>query len=194
MTSERYFSELAAQLSRLPAQEREEALRFHREYAQEAGFTTYQELEACFGTPKALASRLYAESAVKASEEKGPGKPGKALIIGLAALFSLPVTFPLVLVILIVLFVVLVLILAVGFSIGVTVFALGGAFISLAAESWGYLLSFAPGLWLKFLGGAMIVLAVIIIIIFLILFAARHILRWIGAGIARIAERRTKDE
>lgn len=76
MTSERYFSELAAQLSRLPAQEREEALRFHREYAQEAGFTTYQELEACFGTPKALASRLYAESAVKASEEKGPGKPG----------------------------------------------------------------------------------------------------------------------
>ena len=128
MTSERYFSELAAQLGRLPAQEREEALRFHREYAQEAGFTTYQELEECFGPPKALASRLYAESAVKASEEKGTGKPGKALIIGLAALLSLPVTFPLVLVILIVLFVVLVLILAVGFSIGVTVFALGAPF------------------------------------------------------------------
>ena len=44
MTSERYFSELAAQLGRLPIQEREEALRFHQEYAQEAGFTTYQEL------------------------------------------------------------------------------------------------------------------------------------------------------
>ena len=29
MTSERYFSELAAQLGRLPVQEREEALRFH---------------------------------------------------------------------------------------------------------------------------------------------------------------------
>ena len=40
MTSERYFSELAAQLGRLPASEREEALRFHREYAQEAGFST----------------------------------------------------------------------------------------------------------------------------------------------------------
>lgn len=194
MTSECYFSELAAQLGRLPASEREEALRFHREYAQEAGFSTYQELEGCFGPPRALASRLYAESAVKASGEKKPGNTGKALVIGLAALFSLPVTFPLALVILTVLFVILVLILAAGFSIGVTVFALGGAFVSLAAESWGYLLAFAPGLWLKFLGGAMIVLAVIILIISLILFAARRILGWIGAGIARIAERRTKDE
>lgn len=194
MTSERYFSELAAQLGRLPASEREEALRFHREYAQEAGFSTYQELEDCFGPPRALASRLYAESAVKASGEKKPGNTGKALVIGLAALFSLPVTFPLALVILAVLFVILVLILAAGFSIGVTVFALGGAFVSLAAESWGYLLAFAPGLWLKFLGGAMIVLAVIILIISLILFAARRVLGWIGAGIARIAERRTKDE
>ena len=51
MTSERYFSELAAQLGRLPVQEREEALRFHREYAQEAGFTTYQELEDLSGMP-----------------------------------------------------------------------------------------------------------------------------------------------
>ena len=194
MTSERYFSELAAQLGRLPVQEREEALRFHREYAQEAGFTTYQELEDCFGSPKALASRLYAESAVKASGEKKPGNTGKALVIGLAALFSLPVTFPLAMVILIILFVILVLILAAGFSIGVTVFSLGGAFISLATESWGYLLSFAPGLWLKFLGGAMIILAVIILIISLILFAARHILGWIGKGIAKIAERRTKNE
>lgn len=194
MTSERYFSELAAQLGRLPVQEREEALRFHQEYAQEAGFTTYQELEACFGSPKALASKLYAESAVKASGEKKPGNTGKALVIGLAALFSLPVTFPLALVILMALFVILVLILAVVFSIGATVVALGGAFVSLAAESWGYLLSFAPGLWLKFLGGALIILAAIIIIISLILFAARHILGWISRGIARIAERRTKDE
>ena len=155
---------------------------------------TYQELEACFGSPKALASKLYAESAVKASGEKKPGNTGKALVIGLAALFSLPVTFPLALVILMALFVILVLILAVVFSIGATVVALGGAFVSLAAESWGYLLSFAPGLWLKFLGGALIILAAIILMISLILFAARHILGWISRGIARIAERRTKDE
>ena len=103
-------------------------------------------------------------------------------------------TFPLALVILMALFVILVLILAVVFSIGATVVALGGAFVSLAAESWGYLLSFAPGLWLKFLGGALIILAAIILMISLILFAARHILGWISRGIARIAERRTKDE
>ena len=77
MTSERYFSELAAQLGRLPVQEREEALRFHREYAQEAGFTTYQELEECFGSPKVLASRLYAESAVKVSGERSRGTQAK---------------------------------------------------------------------------------------------------------------------
>ena len=52
MTSERYFSELAAQLGRLPAQEREEALRFHREYAQEAGFPPIRSWRRASGPPR----------------------------------------------------------------------------------------------------------------------------------------------
>lgn len=58
MTTAQYFDELIFCLNQLPAAERDEAVRFYREYADEAGLTSYEQLTERFGTPKELAYRI----------------------------------------------------------------------------------------------------------------------------------------
>ena len=58
MTTAQYFDELIFCLNQLPAAERDEAVRFYREYADEAGLTDYERLAERFGTPKELAYRI----------------------------------------------------------------------------------------------------------------------------------------
>ena len=59
--AEQYFAELFACLDALPDNERQEILAYHREYAAEAGLTSYEDLVSHFGTPQQLADRLCAE-------------------------------------------------------------------------------------------------------------------------------------
>ena len=61
MTVDQYFEELSAGLDRLDAAAREDIVDYYREYAQEAGLSSYEQLREHFGTPRALCDSLCAE-------------------------------------------------------------------------------------------------------------------------------------
>ena len=63
MTAQQYFEELSAGLDRLDASAREDILSYYREYAQEAGLSSYEQLSEHFGAPRALCDSLCAELA-----------------------------------------------------------------------------------------------------------------------------------
>lgn len=92
-----------------------------------------------------------------------------ALSIGIAALIS---------------------ILAIGFSMGVTLLALGGTGIAVFVKSFSYLVPFAPILWLKTLGGALILISITLLITILLFFAAKFIIKFITVGISKTIKKR----
>ena len=61
MTVDQYFEELSAGLDRLDAPAREDIVAYYREYAQEAGLSSYEQLREHLGTPQALCDSLCAE-------------------------------------------------------------------------------------------------------------------------------------
>lgn len=72
MTAAQYFDELVFCLNQLPAQERDEAVNFYREYAQEAGLSSYEQLVQRFGVPKILAARICAGDTERPSLSQQP--------------------------------------------------------------------------------------------------------------------------
>lgn len=158
MTVDRYFEELETCLMRLSIEDRTEALAYYREYAWDAGFTTGDEIVAAFGTPKELASKVYAENALKFIDKKdtnGNKKESnswKAVVVGLLAIFSLPMTFPILLVISIMGFVSIVVGLSLLFALGCVIFAFGVSGISTIVYAFSSLLSLQFGMLLKLLG------------------------------------------
>lgn len=61
MIVDQYFEELSAGLDRLDAAARKDIVDYYREYAQEAGLSSYEQLSEHFGTPSALCDSLCAE-------------------------------------------------------------------------------------------------------------------------------------
>ena len=76
MTTAQYFDELIFCLNQLPAAERDEAVRFYREYADEAGLTSYEQLTERFGTPKELAYRIRTGTAEMPASQS-PSRAGR---------------------------------------------------------------------------------------------------------------------
>ena len=76
MTTAQYFDELIFCLNQLPAAERDEAVRFYREYADEAGLTGYERLAERFGTPKELAYRIRTGTAEMPASQS-PSRSGR---------------------------------------------------------------------------------------------------------------------
>ncbi len=135
-----YFDRLEKLLSKLPANEREEALQYYKEYAEDAGVFSDSDLEALFGSPKTLAAQACADVAVKTLEEKKSGSAKKAFGIGLLALFSLPITLPLAITIvaLILTFIIVIFSLVISGG-GVAIGFIGAALISFRM-AWDYLM------------------------------------------------------
>ena len=61
------MNELRERLDRLPSDEREEALAYYEEYFDEAGVDHEQDVIRELGSPTSVASRIYADRAVKAA-------------------------------------------------------------------------------------------------------------------------------
>lgn len=78
MTRAQFMGELRERLDRLPPDEREEALAYYEEYFDEAGSEHEQDVIRELGSPASVASRIYADRAVKAARES-PHNPGKGL-------------------------------------------------------------------------------------------------------------------
>ena len=91
MTAQQYFEELSAGLDRLDAAAREDILSYYREYAQEAGLSSYEQLSEHFGAPRALCDSLCAELAGTAPLPASPAAPETNLsptIRGILAILS----------------------------------------------------------------------------------------------------------
>jgi len=99
MTRAQFMKELRERLDRLPADEREEALAFYDEYFDEAGIDHEQDVIHELGSPASVASRIYADRAVKAARASphNPGKGLSAIWFIILAVLAAPLAFPAVL-------------------------------------------------------------------------------------------------
>ena len=195
MTAQQYFDELDAQLTRLSPEERQEATAFYREYAQEAGLMDYEALAERFGSPKALAAQIYAEAAEKTiSGETGKPHIGRGFLMALAAVFSLPVALPMLIVPAALLFALLVTVGSLVISLGATLLGLGVTAVTLFVKSFGFLVPFAPVLLLKSLGGALVLGAITIFAVAALYTATRWALRHLTILMTQYAKRRSNHE
>ena len=90
------MSELRERLDRLPSDEREEALAYYEEYFDEAGPDREQDVLRELGSPASVASRIYADRAVKAARASphNPRKGLSAIWFILLAIFAAPLALP----------------------------------------------------------------------------------------------------
>lgn len=192
MTAEQYFAELTAQLSRLTQEQRRESVSFYREYALEADLTTYEQLVGIFGTPKALAAQIYAETAEKTvSGEECKAQIGKGFLMALAAVFSLPLALPMLIVPAALLFALLVTVFSIAVSLGATLLGLGFTAVGLFVKAFTFLAPFAPMLLLKTLGSALVLGAVTVFAGMLFYYAIRWVLRHLTILMTTYAKRRS---
>lgn len=193
MPTDKYFKELSACLNKLSDADRLEAISFYTEYSEEAHLITYEALVQRFGTPKKLASKIYADMAVKNLEGENK-KIGKAFLLGAVALFSLPFSFPFIIAAVSILFAWSVAAVAILFSLGVTIFALIKASIWLFIKSFTFLSPFIPVLWLKALGGSLILIAVAAVILCILIFAVKLLIKLSTILMSKTVKRRTEND
>ena len=196
MTSEKYITELNALLSKLSEEDRKDSLDFYREYAEEAGITTYEGMTEVFGLPQTLASNIYADSAIKQvkAENNKKGSVGKGFLIGLSALFTLPFTLPILAVGSCILFAVCISMIAIVFSLGFSLLSLGGTAITLFLRSFVYLFRLDIILWLKCFGGALVMGAITVGSVLLIVFIAKTIMKFATIIISKFIKGSTVNE
>ena len=118
MNKTEFMAELEAQLSRIDAQERADAIAFYNEYFEEAGAENEQNVIAELGSPAKLAAQIKADAAVKETQSENSSiKKGLyaigALILGICAL---PVALPMVIVVVALIFALLVTVGALAFA------------------------------------------------------------------------------
>lgn len=96
MTRAQFMNELKERLDRLPSEERNEALAYYEEYFDEAGADREQDVIRELGSPASVASRIYADRAVKAARASphNPGKGLSAIWFVLLAVLAAPLAFP----------------------------------------------------------------------------------------------------
>lgn len=191
-----YCEELRQSLSKISDQEREEAIDYYVEYAIDAEITTYEEMKDKFGTPKNLAAKIYSETAMKELDVNNKKKSSstKALWIGLIALFSLPMAFPLVIASGAILFAFVVSFIAILFALIVTIGSLGITAVALFIKSFSFLRPFYLSLWLKSFGGSIALAAIVILSFIAMYFAMKYISKAIVVIISKVVERRTNHD
>lgn len=191
-----YCDQLSQCLSRMNKIDKEEAINYYTEYAIDAGFTTYEQMENHFGIPKDLAAKIYSEAAMKELEvdNKKKGSSTKALWIGLLALFSLPMAFPFAIASVAILFAFAVSFIAILFAMVVTIGSLGITAVALFVKSFNFLIPFDPLLWLKSFGGSIFLGSMVVLSLIAMFFAIRFISRTIVVMISKIVKRRTNHD
>lgn len=160
MSRREYMRELEERLSRMPEQERCDAMGYYEEYFDEAGPENEAEVIKSLGTPAQIARQILADFAVKESVAK-PQSPKKglwAIVFIVLAIFASPIALPLALVAVVLVFVAILLIGVFAFT-GVVVvasFIFAGVVSSIAA--FGVIVAspatgvFALGFGLAFIG------------------------------------------
>lgn len=100
MNKERFMIELERLLRGLPADEKEDALNYYREYIEDAGFSDIDDVTDKLGTPKSVARSIIGESVDKYVEEQKESKSVKSGVSSfwriLLYIFAAPFAIPMV--------------------------------------------------------------------------------------------------
>lgn len=97
MDKEQFLAALARELSRIPQEERENALAYYEEYITEAGPEREREVVAELGAVKEIALQISADFAVREMEEKtavSPKKGFRAMWVVILAVLASPIALP----------------------------------------------------------------------------------------------------
>ena len=197
MSLNQYLSELNQNLKHLTGPERDEALAYFKEYASEAGLDTYTSMAARFGTPRELASSIYADTAAKeVSRDKASPKASlsRGLWIGLAALAAFPFSLSAVVVIC-----------SIGFALAVSAGSILLSFLIAAAavaaagvgcflHSLTLLIPFHGGAFLMSVGSFLILTPIGCALFILLLRLTKKILSAVICAVANYIHRRTAHE
>ena len=186
MTKDAFLTALAGRLQPLTEQERAEALRYYREYIEDAvdAGRTEEEVIASLDPPETIAAGLCRDAAfTRAAEKPTPRNTSRALA-AVFGILSLPITLPVALA----LIAVAVAVLISAFAVAVAILAAIVAIV-IAAVVWGarslallFTLSVPAGAGAVFTIG--VGLAGIAVGIFAII-ALCYLGRWIGLGVGR---------
>lgn len=124
MNREKYLGELEQYLSRMPDEEKQNAMDYYREYTAELE-TNGEDIVSKLGTPRELANRIMGEQALKELDNPKGGVKGRIGGFGLALLviFALPIGLPLAIAVAVVALALLIVVVAVVFSFAVAVAA-----------------------------------------------------------------------
>ena len=129
MNKERFMAELERYLKGMPAQEKEDALRYYREYIEDAGFSEIDDVTDKLGDPKNVARSILNECVDKRLEEQkekgGVKRRASALWAVLLCIFAAPLAIPFIVVV----FALFITVIAVFFSIEVAFLATGGSLV-----------------------------------------------------------------
>lgn len=141
MNRNEYMLELEAALRRLPKEEREEALSYFREYFEDAGPEKEAEVIEELGDPKAAASQILKDVAIKRLEEpKAAAKKGLSTIwIVILALCAAPLGLPLLLVVFVLGLTAVIVLFAIFLSLFITGVSLAAAGLVSAAAGFYFL-------------------------------------------------------
>lgn len=156
MSKEEYISELRARIAHLPREEREAAMSYYVEYLEDAGDKSMEEIIAELGTPQQVAERIIADY-VQSSRGSGEGQVSKGCLVGLVAVLSSPLWFPLLIAVGAVVFALLLTVLVL-----LIVFGIVGIFL-VGLGIWAIFLHAATGL--NMIGGGLILLALMMLMV-----------------------------
>ena len=192
MSIENYLNQLDRHLKDLNDRERREALSYYREYAREAGLQSGEQMEQRFGTPKELASTIYAESILEAHH--GQSHPARTMKLSLAALALFPFSFPLAIAAFAILFSLSIALFAIFVSFFAVIVSFAAASVYLFFHSFPLFISLNLSGALKCLGGALVMASLTVIAFTLISKATHWIMNTISTLIARFVQRRKENE
>lgn len=197
MDLSQYFLELRQKLKHLSESEIDEAIEFYSEYAAEAGIDCYEAMVNRFGSPRKLASAIYAETATKevqGSETHKEGNVSRGFWIGMAALVSFPFSFSATIALFCIAFAFIISVGSILFSFIAAAFSIAAAGVWSLIQGFISIYPFNIGAFLMHLGSFMFLTPVGCILLVLLFKLVKIIMTAIITSITNYIQRRTNHE
>lgn len=187
MNKTEYMRQLEQELRHLPKREREEALRYYREYFEDAGPEKEEEVAEELGDPKTAAAQILKDTAIKRLDEprKAARKGFSTVWVVILALFAAPIGLPLLLAALIVGLALLVSVTAVFLSVGLCGIVLAAAGVFCAGVSI-YFMPLHPLDGISILGSGLLCFGVGLLLLLAAVICGKAAGKWMAACARRL--------
>jgi len=126
MTKEQYLNDLEQKLSKIPAQDKENAMNFYTEYIDDAleNGKTIEDVQKALGKPEEVAAKIIADFSVNRVKEKPSLSNGLKALIAVLGVCALPLALPAAIAVVAIIFALLVAVFSIVFSLIMTAFGL----------------------------------------------------------------------